>query len=663
MNEASFIKLEYDKIKKRLVEYTVSDAGRTLAERHRPSGDERPVRAWLRETGEAAQLLATGASVPLSAMEGIEPFIALLGKGKMYTEEELGRLASWLAAVAHMKRYMDAKRDTAPTISEYADSMSDCPSLREELDRCIRYGELTDQASPELGDIRRHLAAAEDRIEKRLQQLTAKYKSALQEQIVSKRAGHFVLPVKRDLRRQVPGTVWDESASGQTLFVEPADVAGLQAEWQMWKAEEDRERTIVLSRLSEMAEAEGERLKWNLEAMAAFDFIFARAKLSRSYDGIAPELLDRPYIRLVGARHPLLGEGCVPLDVEIGGSRLQLIVTGPNTGGKTVALKTIGLLALMAQSGLLVPAAPGTAFGLFRHIMADVGDGQSIEQSLSTFSAHMASMREILDSADSRTLVLLDELAAGTDPGEGIALSIAILEELLNRGSVAAATTHFNEIKRYAAQTEGCTNARMAFDAETLMPLYRLEIGEAGESYAFAIARRFGLPERVVAQAEARIARVGQSRQEPSVPAAGVRKELRPREAEFVAPDTQSSARRDGAGEQATENPHSAAQPERTKHFQVGDCVWIHPLKRTGIVYRPADERGEVVVQIQGQKRRFNRKRLSLYIEAAKLYPSQDYDMDIVFDTKANRKTRKLMGRKYVTGLQIETPNPDEPDR
>ncbi|MCQ6560146.1 endonuclease MutS2 [Paenibacillus mendelii] len=656
MNEASLKRLEYDKIKGKLLEFTVSPEGRTLAERHKPTTNEATVRALMKETEEAAQLLATGASVPLSAMEGMETFFALLGKGKIYSEQDLGHLSAWLAAVAQMKRYMDAKRQIAPTISSYADSMHDCPELRKELDRCIRHGQLTDQASPALADIRRHLAAAEDRIERKLNQTLGKYKSALQEQLVSKRNGHYVIPVKRELRKQVPGTVWDESSSGQTLFVEPVDIAGLQAEWQMWKAEEERERTVILSELSEYAEQYADGLRWNVEAMASFDFIFARAKLSRTWDGIAVTITQIPTIKLVNAKHPLLGSECMPLNVSIGGSWRQLIITGPNTGGKTVTLKTIGLFALMVQSGLLVPAGKGTELGIFHHVLADVGDGQSIEQSLSTFSAHMASLKEMLDAANDRSLLLLDELAAGTDPGEGIALSIAVLEELLQRGSLVAATTHFNEIKRFAAETEGCTNARMAFDAETLKPLYQLEIGEAGDSYAFAIARRFGLPERVVQRAEARAAAFGTNQrlqpESPAIPAwkggGAKRAQAKP-----------SEVKKKEAVNESEDEAGAAVQ----RSFQVGDCVWIYPLKRSGIVYKPADERGEVIVQVQKQKLKFNRKRLALYIGSEKLYPGQDYDLDIVFESKQNRKARKQMGRKYVPGIEIVTPAEGDPER
>ncbi|MDQ0058008.1 endonuclease MutS2 [Paenibacillus harenae] len=654
MNEATLKRLEYDKIKEQVIGYTVSAAGKALAERMQPSTEQRRVEAWLQETAEASDLLASGASIPLSAMEGIEPFMALLGKGRIYNEAELDQLAVWLTSVAQMKKYMNSKRHIAPTIAAYADSMFDCPELREELARCIRYGLLTDQASPDLAYIRRHIYAAEDKIQRKLEQTLSKYKSALQEPIVSRRRDRYVIPVKRELRKQVPGTVWDESSSGQTLFVEPNDVSDLQQELGQWKAEEDRERTIVLSALSEQAEAYAYELKRNVEAMASFDFITARAKQSRSIAGKRIKLSDKPVIRLIDARHPLLGASSVPLGAELGFGWKQLIITGPNTGGKTVTLKTIGLFVLMIQSGLLVPADEGSEIGIFRHVVADVGDGQSLEQSLSTFSSHITVLGEMLKCAAPRSLLLLDELAAGTDPTEGIALSIAVLEELLASGALAAATTHFNEIKSFASVTPGCQNGKMAFDSETLQPLYRLEIGESGESHAFAIARRFGLPEKVMKRAEVLLASKGTARQER-------RDDFIPGLRETLQRDTNNNTAisKPNAAQEKGKPPEIASDKPAAQAFQQGDAVWIYPLKRAGVVFRPADERGEVIVQVQGKKLAFNHKRLRLYIAKEKLYPGDQYDMDIVFDTKENRKARHQMNRKHVEGLTIITPAED----
>ncbi|WP_339279966.1 DNA mismatch repair protein MutS [Paenibacillus sp. FSL W8-1187] len=679
MNHASMMRLDYSFIQQQLLDLAVSEPGRRLAERHVPTASLRQAEAWQEETAEADALLRAGSSVPLSAMEGIGSFLALLGKGRIYDEKELSGLSSWLGSIAQMKRYMAAKRELAPRLSGYADSMRDCPVLKEEIDRCIRGGWLLDHASPELSRIRRSSQVAEDRIRRKLDAALVKYKSSLQDAIVSRRGDRFVLSVRRDQRRLVPGTVWDESASGQTLFIEPSDVADLQAELAMWKQEEERERTRILSVLSSMAESHAEPLTVNLEAMALFDFILARGKLSRSYDGTRPRLRSEPIVRLRGGRHPKLGAQAVPIDAELGGGWDQLCITGPNTGGKTLALKTIGLFALMAQAGLLLPAEEGSEFGRFDDILADVGDGQSIEQSLSTFSSHLAILAEILAAAGSSTLVLLDELAAGTDPEEGIALSVAVLEELGARGTKVAVTTHFNEIKAYASRTPRCMNARMAFDAETLRPLYRLEPGEAGDSYALSIARRYGLPESLLARAE-ELKRGGarpdaaasggerpQSQADNGRKPAASREERRPERG--GQPDAVQGTPAAGSDLHAPKAGGNAREPEplrgskpapKPKEFTVGDCVWIHPLKRTGIVYREADARGEVVVQVKQEKRTFNRKRLSLYIGRDSLYPGEDYDMDIVFDSKENRKARHRMSRKHVPGLQIETPGGDE---
>ncbi|SIQ40899.1 MULTISPECIES: DNA mismatch repair protein MutS [unclassified Paenibacillus] len=695
MNQASMARLEYNAIHERLCGFTVSAPGLRLAEKHRPSSIWRQASLWQRETAEAESLLAAGASVPLSAMEGIEPFLALLGKGRIYDERELSGLSAWLGSVAQMKRYMEAKSDASPLLSGYASSMRDCPELRAELDRCIRGGWLHDQASPELSRIRRAHGVTEDRIRRKLDASLAKYRNALQEAVVSQRSGRFVLAVRREHRKLVPGTVWDESASGQTLFVEPADIADLQAELSSWKSAEEQERQRILAGLSALAEEHGPQLGINLETMAMFDFILARGKLALSYDGTAPVLEAEPAVRIVSGRHPLLGKQAVPIDAELGLGWDQLYITGPNTGGKTLALKTIGLFVLMAQAGLFLPAAAGTAVGLFDDVLADVGDGQSIEQSLSTFSAHLAVLREVLDKAGRRTLVLLDELAAGTDPGEGIALSIAVLEELGRRGSKLAVTTHFNEIKAYAARTGRCMNARMAFDPESLQPLYRLEPGEAGDSYALAIAKRYGLPESILDRAEQlRPQRAPELQRLPARaenPAAEEEAGIRPpavQEQERAAVEPVGSKRpdsgslqggvgrlhhghKDGAATTASmetagsgrSEPEHASDREAEKGkgkkkmpLRVGDCVWIYPLRRTGIVFREADERGEVGVQVQKEKRTFNRKRLALHIEKEQLYPGGEYDLDIVFDSKENRKARKLMSRKHVDGLKIETP-------
>lgn len=329
----------------------------------------------------------------------------------------------------------------------------------------------------------------------------------MQENLVSQRNGRYVFPIKKEYRKQIKGSVVDESSSGQTVYVEPQELAVLQQELSILRIEEGKEEAKILSYLTELLDGKAEELRGNAETVGWYDYVFARGKYAQSIEGQPVRLNGNGVVDLRQAKHPLLGGGTVPLDIQIGRGYRALIVTGPNTGGKTVALKTVGLLCLMVQSGLLVPAGEGSSFPVFRHIAADIGDGQSLEQSLSTFSAHITRVIDMLTFADEATLVLIDEMASGTDPGEGVALSIALLEELARRGTMVIATTHYNEIKHFAGVTPGFRNARMEFDPETLRPLYRLCIGEAGSSYAFLISRKLGLNPELIRRAEELAAR------------------------------------------------------------------------------------------------------------------------------------------------------------
>ncbi|PZD93675.1 DNA mismatch repair protein MutS [Paenibacillus sambharensis] len=664
MNHSALSKLEYDKIKAMLMEEAASHAGRALIEESVPSASFGRVTALLRETEEAAELIRLGASIPLSAMEGMEAFMELLGTGYLYQESELAQLSVWLTSVAQMKRYMQSKQHAAPTISGYAATLDECKVLRQELERCIRYGAITDQASPELAKIRRKLGLVEEQLKRRLDQAMNKYSRYVMDPISSRRSGRYVIPVRREFRKQVPGTVWDQSSSGQTLFIEPEELAHVQGEWDFLKQDEARAETAVLAALSGLAEESADSLRLNREVLAAYDYIFARGRLGVLMNGTAPDVADEPVLSFLGAKHPLLGPSAVPITVEIGFDYRQLMITGPNTGGKTAALKTIGLLTLMVQSGLLIPVEEGSRAGIFTQVLADVGDGQSLEHSLSTFSAHLTNVAEMLRHADERSLLLMDELAAGTDPGEGIALSLAILEELLERRSVVAATTHFNEIKEFARRTPGCRNARMAFDPETLQPLYRLEVGEAGSSFAFAIARKFGIPEKLVARAEQHAA-AGIRQAGERMGAGSCSRVLGHEVGRTAEPPALKRkyagkpARESGTGNEDGEGLYQdSAKTSSARPLEQGDCVYIHPLKQTGIVYKPADSKGEVVVQFRDRKLTFNHKRLSLRIAREHLYPA-DYDMDIVFESVENRKKRKQMSRRHDPDMEIITPAED----
>lgn len=657
LNEKAWQRLEYDKIKAALMEYAVSYVGKKHVAHMQPLDSAKVLRKKLDETAEAKALLAHGASVPIPSLAGIEQMMSLLGTGYVFTEADFSHLHQFLASCAQLSKYMASKAQIAPRVSSYALTMYTLSRLQAEIEQCIRHGQVVDTASKDLLKVRKRIVVMEERLKRQLDSLTNKYRSIMQENVISKRNGKYVLPIKKEHRRQVAGSVVDESASGQTVYMEPAELGAVQFELAALKAEEAREVTKVLMQLSAVAEEFSQELHVNVETVGMYDFLFAKAKYALALGAVNVELNEDGLIDVKEARHPLLGRQMVPLDFQIGKSYKSLVITGPNTGGKTLALKTVGLLTAMVQSGLLVPVREGSRFAVFRNIAVDIGDGQSIEHALSTFSAHIHHVIEILRVTDSSTLVLIDEMASGTDPGEGVGLSIAILEELHRRGATVIATTHFNEIKNFAAATDGFQNARMEFDEETLQPLYRLRIGEAGQSYAFVIATKLGIPpemikrSREITQSGFAGARRGE---QGAVAAAQVseKQAVTMREAEGQAAEQQSNQDQ----QPLPPTPEIDGEPPATKKkpFAIGDCVFVSYLGRTGIVFSTADAKGNVGVMIQNQKFKINQKRLSLHIESKELYPA-DYDMDIVFETKENRKKRKLMSRKHVEGVSIET--------
>ncbi|MFC4599321.1 endonuclease MutS2 [Cohnella hongkongensis] len=658
MRTESLNKLEYPRVIEALMSCAVTYLGKKRVEELQPLTDIERIRRKLEETEEASRLLVRGAHPPLPSLEGMETLMALLGTGYVLTEQDFGHLAQFARSCEQLRQYMAAKRSDFPSVAGYGMSMYDLKPLRESIEACVDRGRILDTASAELHKVRKKIRTAEEKLRKKLESLMARLADSLQERIVSRRDGRYVLPVKREHRKRVPGAVLDESASGQTVFVEPSELAGLQMELNELRFEESREETLVLARLTEEAEAYAQELSVNLEATGHYDFLFAKAKWGLAVGGVAPALSSSRVLDLKEARHPFLATKPVPLNIRIGDGYRTLLVTGPNTGGKTVALKTAGLLTLLAQSGLLIPAAEGSVVAVFQAVEVDIGDGQSLESSLSTFSSHLRNVIDILAHAGPSTLVLLDELATGTDPGEGVGLSIAVLEELYRRGCTVMATTHFNEIKEYARVTEGFRNARMAFDERTLSPLYRLDMGEAGNSYAFVIASKLGIAPAIIERARTIADRLKEGRGETPVPPAkgdaglampadGARNGKGGELASSRRPSSSESARQAGSGQ---------AERELASRWSVGDLVFIPHLRKPGVVYRLPDERGNLIVQVQREKIKLNHKRIRKYIDKKHLYPGEDYDLDIVFESVENRKKRHLMGKRHVEGLKIERP-------
>ncbi len=499
--------LEFNAIRLKLAELAATPMGRDRALALMPSAEKAAVERRLKETGEG-RMLCAGRSFTVPAVAEIEPLVTRAAKGGLLKGAELASVAAFIGGVRRWQQLFrdEESRRLYPLLYGYVYGLDGCAGLARELARCLDMdGNVLDDASPLLAALRRQHRGAQEKIREKLDSFlrSPAFQKYLQDPLITIRNGRYVLPVKQEHRYRVEGVLHDQSASGATLFIEPLPVVRLQNELAALQNRADQEIERILYQLSAGVAGASAALLSDREIYAALDLAVACGRLSLELRGVEPELAgsSEPRLLLVEARHPLLPGPAVPLSVSMGGENRVLVVTGPNTGGKTVALKTIGLLAIMAQSGLHLPAEAGTELFVFDCIRADIGDEQSILQSLSTFSAHFKNIISILDEAGPHSLVLFDELGAGTDPSEGAALAMAILDSLSRRGSLAAATTHINELKLFAQVRAGMQNAAMAFDLETLSPTYRLMQGVPGQSNAFIIAAKLGLPETVLEQA------------------------------------------------------------------------------------------------------------------------------------------------------------------
>jgi DNA mismatch repair protein MutS2 len=505
MDQRSIALLEFPQIRARLADHTAFGPSRRLAEALLPESDPVLVARALDETDEARALLAERRGAGIGGAQDIGPSIERAARGGRLDAEQFLEIAATLEAAANLLRTLEEER--RPLLREVGRQLHPLPAIRSTLARSFDpAGEMLDTASPRLGSLRAAVRVAFDRLRRRLDALVgSELAGALQEPIVTLRNGRYVVPVRADARSRVKGIVHDSSGSGQTLFVEPLVVVELGNAWREAQVAEREEVDRILDELSALIAANAVALRETLAALARFDFWSAKAQLAADLDAIRPVTADRFDVVLLSARHPGLRGQVVPIDIRLGDGFTALVVTGPNTGGKTVTLRTLGLLALMHQAGLHVPAAPGSRLPVFRDVFADIGDEQSVAQSLSTFSGHMRSIIRIVEAAGPGTLVLLDELGAGTDPTEGSALAQALLDHFIRAGALVAATTHYAELKAYAHVTPGASNASVEFDIETLSPTYRLTIGLPGGSQAFAIAERLGLPQAIVADAGSRL--------------------------------------------------------------------------------------------------------------------------------------------------------------
>lgn len=508
MNEKALKVLEYHKIIEKLITFAGSQPGKALCRNLVPSSDISEIRRMQRETSDAVSRLCRKGSISFSGLSDIRGSLKRLEIGGSLNIEELLRICKVLETTSRVKAWSRSEnREEMPddSLDQMFTDLQSLTPLANEIRRCIiSEEEISDDASPGLRQVRRSMKLANDKIRTQLSAyLNGSTRTYLQEAVITQRNGRFCIPVKAEYRGQVPGMIHDQSSTGSTLFVEPMAIVKLNNDLRELEIKEEKEIEIILATLSSLVAEQTEPLNFNVLLLTELDFIFARALLSRSYNGTEPDFNTEGRIRIKKGRHPLLDpKKVVPVDIRLGDDFTLLVISGPNTGGKTVSLKTVGLFTLLGQAGLHIPAFDHSELSVFTEVYADIGDEQSIEQSLSTFSSHMTNIVSFWEKADEHSLVLFDELGAGTDPTEGAALAIAILSNLHRRGIRTIATTHYSELKVYALSTPGVENGCCEFSVETLRPTYRLLIGIPGKSNAFAISEKLGLPNYVIEEAK-----------------------------------------------------------------------------------------------------------------------------------------------------------------
>lgn len=601
-----------------------------------PILSETELRKQQRDTTQARAMIELAGTPPIPAMEHVEEYLQKAVRGDMLLPEQLEETGMFLSAVRRLKSYLLRGEEGRISLAYYNQNLAFPEELQEEIERCIRGGRVDDYASAYLKDIKKQIQILEEKVSERAERALKTNRQYLNDSFVVTRNGRFCIPVKKECRSMVPGSVVEQSSTGATLFIEPEAVANLREEMEIYKIEEDAEERKILYTLTNMtAEREAELME-DIRVIQKLDFMFAKGKLSLEMDAVEPKINLEQYMELKGARHPMLEkESCVPLDFQIGRGIRGVIITGPNTGGKTVAIKTVALMSAMACSGLHVPCREADIC-MQNQILCDIGDGQNISDNLSTFSAHIKNVLDILKRVRPDSLVIMDELGSGTDPQEGMGIAISILEELRRSGALFLVTTHYPEVKEYADRYGDVQNARMEFDRDSLKPLYRLKVGEAGESCALYIAKRLGFPDKMLASAARE--------------AYGERSEALIQNMHLHGGSSRLEKLHAPRIEKAAVVRDSM---EAVRKFTRGDSVTILPDEKIGIVVKPADKNGNVLVQLRNEKMLISHKRLRLKVAAAELYP-EDYDFSIIFDTVEVRKARHKMGKHHMEGLEIE---------
>ncbi|MGN0384512.1 MAG: DNA mismatch repair protein MutS [Lachnospiraceae bacterium] len=619
--------IEFDKVKEMWADLAITDWAKEQIKEVSICLSENGLRKQLRDTTDARNLMEKLGTPPLQNISEIKDILLIAEKGDCLTPYQLERVEKVLVAIKRLKDYLERGKMFQNSLAYYEENLDSITELREEICSKIRNGMVDDYASKELGQIRNQIIKCEDQMKLKAEQIMRSFKECMADSYCTVRNGRVCVPVKKEYKLKVSGSVIDKSSTGSTLFIEPSGVAKYYEELQLLKISEENEVYRILYTLSAMVTASAPVMYENLQMIEKLDFIFSKGKLSLDMDATEPMINTKRRINLTGARHPLMDKNiAVPLQFHIGENVQGIVITGPNTGGKTVAIKTVMLNCIMAQCGLHVTCKQAD-IGMSSSYLCDIGDGQNLSENLSTFSAHITNVLEVLGEANKDSLIVMDEMGSGTDPTEGMGIAIAILEELRKSGAIFLVTTHYPEVKEYANKAKGIVNARMTFDKETLRPTYQMVIGEAGESCAFYIADRLGMPIEMLkvairaAYGEEAVASYQFQKPESHIP------------------------KKNTAKISKTQRPKNSTK--LSDKYKIGDSVMIYPEKKIGIVCEPINEKGVLRVQLPNKKIWLNHKRVKLHVAATKLYP-EDYDFSIIFDSVENRKKRHDMQRKYT---------------
>lgn len=620
MDKISLDKLNYYDLKEIVKSYCVSGLGKTLIDKLEPSSNLKVVNRRLDETSEGRKLLDVSYHLPLEGIHNIFPLIDKMDKGGVLEPSDLTMVSDFLRGCRKVKMFLKDKERYAPTLCSYAENISDLSYIEEEINISIRGSVVDSNASKDLKKIRKQIDTCEGKIKEKLDKFlrNSSNKECIQEFFISERNGRYTIQIKAAYKNKVAGSIVEVSSKGATVFMEPDIVSKFTSELNVLQAEESMEVYKILAILTEMIYQRIKDLKINVEVISEYDMIWAKAKYSLDIQGIKPKINDYGYTKILKGRYPLIKNG-VPLDFEIGKDYRTLIITGPNAGGKTVVLKTLGMLTLAVQSGFHIGAKEGTEISIFQDVFVDIGDNQSVENALSTFSSHVQNLARIIKESGKSTLLLFDEIGSGTEPNEGAALAIAILEELYHKGCITVATTHYGEIKDYSHNHPDFENAAMEFKKETLEPLYKLTIGKTGDSNALYISKKMGISDSIIER---------------------TRTYIENKDYNYA---TIKESKKKKVKEVESE--------EKYYDFSVGDKVLLLDKNDSAIIYKGRDEFNNVVVLYDKEFIEVNYKRVKIELKAEELYP-EGYDLNQLFVSYKDRKLERDIERGSKKALK-----------